>query len=68
MNDAHVSVRKVPKFAGNGKKFCVFDSQFRAVCILKNCNEAWDESFNKELPTKFDAVLKNSDPAEKKHK
>ena len=68
MSEEHVSVTKVPKFAGNGKKFRVFDSQFRAVCTLKNCSEALDESFKKELPAAFNTVLNVSDPAEKKQK
>ena len=63
MSEEHVSVTKLPKFAGNGNKFRVFHSQFRAVCTLKNCEKVLDVSFKKELPAKFDgkaSVIKGS--------
>ena len=39
MSDEHVSVTKVPNFTG--KKFRVFDSQFKAVCMLKSMRKRW---------------------------
>jgi len=66
MSDEHVSVTKVPNFTG--RKFRVFDSQFKAVCTLKKCDEALEETFKKELPARSDAVLDDTNATEKKQK
>ena len=42
MSDEHVSVMKVPNFTG--RKFRVFDSQFKAVCTLNKCDEALEDA------------------------
>ena len=66
MSDEHVSVTKVPNFTG--RKFCVFDSQFKAVCKLKKCDEALEETFKKELPARSNAVLYDMNATQKKQK
>jgi hypothetical protein len=59
MSNDHVSVTKVPNFMG--RKFRVFDSQFKAVCTVQKCDEALEETFKKELSARSNAVLDDED-------
>ena len=66
MSDEHGSVTKVPNFTG--REFRVFDSQFEAVCTLKKCDEALEETCKKELPARSNAVLDDTNATKKKQK
>jgi len=66
MSDEHASVTKVPNF--KGKKFCLFDSQFKAECTLNRYNDALEEKFKKDLSTRSGMVVDDMNATQKKQK
>ena len=46
----------------------MFDSQFKAVCALKKCDEELEETFKKELPARSDVVLNDTNVTENNEK
>ena len=66
--DQLVSFTKVSEFDGEDDKFPMWKMKFEAIATMKGFREALQPNFKNEMPDKFDEVLRDNDPDEKKKK